>query len=373
MLFNYKFEDTDVPTPTTQKQYQLVKQSGGAFALKLLDAPVRAPADHEVRVRMKAASLNRRDIMVSKGQYPMGTRDSLVPLSDGAGEVESIGAKVTRFKKGDHVAPIFFQSWLAGRPDEAVGASALGGSIDGVLSQYVTLNEQGLVRLPAGYSFEEGATLPCAAVTAWNGLVTRGRMRSGDFVLLQGSGGVSIFGLQFAKAALARPVITSSSDQKLERARGLGAVGTANYKTTPDWEKPVRAATGGVGVHHVLEVGGAGTLEKSLASLAPGGHIALIGGLAGFGGSIAVLELLVRNISVSGIFVGSRANFEAMTAFIEQHHIRPVIDRVFEFGDAAAAFDYMDTGKPLRQSGHPGLMRAPLLAPTTVEPPRYRA
>jgi NADPH:quinone reductase-like Zn-dependent oxidoreductase len=245
---------------------------------------------------------------------------------------------------GDRVASIFFQSWLTGRPDDATGPSALGGALDGMLSQYVTLSEQGLVRVPAGYSSEEGATLPCAAVTAWNGLVTRGRMQAGDFVLLQGTGGVSVFGLQFAAAAGARPLITSSSDAKLERAKSMGAVATVNYKTTPDWEKPVRAATGGGGVHQILEVGGSGTLAKSLASLAQGGHIALIGGLAGFGGDIPAMALLVNNATVGGIYVGSRANFEAMNAFIEQHRIRPVIDRVFEFSDAAAAYEYMDTG-----------------------------
>jgi NADPH:quinone reductase-like Zn-dependent oxidoreductase len=330
--------------PTTQKQYRLVRDGDGhGYKLELTDATVRSPADHEVLIRVRATSLNRRDVFVMKGQYPVGSRDSIVPLSDGAGEIVAIGHGVTRFRVGDRVAGIFFQNWLSGRPPEKVASGALGGSLDGMLTHYATLSEEGVVHLPKSLSFEEGATLPCVGVTAWNGLFTRGRIQPGDYVLLEGTGGVSTFGLQLALAAGARPIITSSSDAKLERAKALGAFGTVNYKTTPDWEKPVLALTGGVGVQEVLEVGGKDTLPHALASIAPGGDIALIGGLGGFGGNIPALQLLDRNVNVSGIYVGSRENFEALNAFIDQHKVKPVIDKVFEFEDAPAAYELMES------------------------------
>jgi NADPH:quinone reductase-like Zn-dependent oxidoreductase len=336
---------TTMAAPSTQKQYRLVRPgTEGPFTFKLVDAPVRQPGAHEVLVRVHAVSLNRRDVFLVKGQYPVGPRESLVPLSDGAGEVVAVGSGVTRFRVGDRVAAIFFQAWISGYPSPQVQGSALGGSVDGMLSQYVTLSEEGLVSLPASLSYEEGATLPCAGVTAWNGLFTRGQMKAGDNVLLEGTGGVSIFGLQFAVAAGAKPIITSSSDAKLEHAKQLGAVGGVNYKTTPDWEKPVRALTGGLGVHQVLEVGGKDSLPHALASLAPGAHVALIGGLGGFGGDIPAMSLMLNNATASGIYVGSRADFEAMNRFIEEHHVKPVIDKTFEFKDAPAAFDLMESG-----------------------------
>jgi NADPH:quinone reductase-like Zn-dependent oxidoreductase len=330
-------------TPTTQKQYRLVRGDQQGFRLDLVDAPVRAPGPNEVLVKVHATSLNRRDVFVMKGQYPIGSRQSLVPLSDGAGEVVAIGQGVQRVRVGDRVAAIFFQSWLTGRPAPNVADSALGGQIDGMLSQYVTLSEQGLVKIPAHLSYEEAATLPCAGVTAWNGLVTRGRMQAGDFVLLEGTGGVSLMGLQFALAAGAKPIITSSSDAKLERAKSLGAFATVNYKTTPDWEKPVRAATNGLGVHEVLEVGGKDSMPHAVASLAPGGHVALIGGLGGFGGEIPAMALMTANVTVSGIYVGSRENFEALNNFLAQHKVKPIVDKVIDFKDAKSAFDLMES------------------------------
>ncbi len=346
MLLSITAWGVSMAAPTTQKQYRAERSgSAGPFTLKRVDAPVRAPGAHEVLVRVHAVSLNRRDIFLIKGQYPVGDRQSLVPLSDGAGEVIEVGPQVTRFKVGDRVAAIFFQKWLSGRPAPDTLGSALGGQFDGMLSQYVTLNEQGLVALPKSLSYEEGATLPCAGVTAWNGLVTRGHMRKGDYVLLEGTGGVSMFGLEFAVAAGAKPVITSSSDEKLARARALGAVGTVNYRTHPKWEEQVRAATGGAGVQQVLEVGGKDTLPHALASLGPGAHVALIGGLGGFGGDIPAMTLMMANATVSGIYVGSRENFEAMNAFIEQHHVKPVVDKVFSFEDAPAAFALMESDR----------------------------
>ena len=332
-------------SPEQQRRCTLIRQPDGAYRLTFEQAPIPKPAEHEVLVRVHAASLNRRDVYVLHGQYPMPPRPSLVPLSDGAGEVVSVGTGVTRFKGGDRVAAIFFQRWLEGRPDAETHSSALGGQIDGMLSQYVCLSEEGLVGVPQGYSHEEASTLPCAAVTAWNGLMTRGRMQQGDNVLILGTGGVSIFGLQFAAAAGARPIVTSSSDEKLAHAKTLGAAATINYRKTSDWSQAVRAATGGVGVHQVLEVGGAGTLVQSIASLAPGGHIALIGGLAGFGGDIPAMALLHANATASGIYVGSRADFQTMNAFIERHRIRPVIDRVYELDEADAAYRRIEAGQ----------------------------
>ena len=328
---------------TTQRQYQLQKSGDGPPVLKLVDAPVRQPGDHEVLVRVHAVSLNRRDMYMRLGQYPGPMPPNLVPLSDGAGEVVAVGNEVTRLRKGDRVASIFFQTWLSGRPKPQDMGSALGGAINGMLSQYVTLSEDGWVKIPKHLSYEEAATLPCAGVTAWNALVTRGRTEAGDYVLLQGTGGVSILGLQLAVALGAKPVITSSSDDKLARARKLGAVATVNYKTTPEWDKAVLEATGG-GVQQALEVGGKQTLGKTLSSMAPGGHVALIGGLSEFGGDIPSYALLGRNATASGIYVGSRENFEALNAFVEKHQLKPAIDKVFEFENAPAAFDYMDSG-----------------------------
>ncbi len=325
-----------------QRQYQLQKSGDAPAVLTLADAPIRQPGDNEVLVRVRAVSLNRRDVYVKLGQYPGPQRPNLVPASDGAGEVTAVGAKVKRFRKGDRVAAIFFQKWLDGRPRPEHMASALGGAIDGMLSQYVTLHEDGLVKFPAYLSYEEAATLPCAGVTVWNALVTRGHMQPGDHVLMLGTGGVSIWGVQLARALGGIPVITSSSDEKLTRAKLLGAVHTINYRTNSDWERVVLEKSGGV--QQVLEVGGTETLPKSLATLAFGGHIALIGGLSQFGGEIPSTGLIGRNATASGIYVGSRADFEALNAFLEKHKVKPAIDRVFEFEDAAAAFDYMDSG-----------------------------
>jgi NADPH:quinone reductase-like Zn-dependent oxidoreductase len=332
--------------PATQQQYQFVRAgSQGPFTLKQVQVPVPQPGAHQVLIRVHATSLNRRDIFVLHGQYPVGTRRSLVPLSDGAGEVVATGSGVTRFKVGDRVAGIFFQAWVSGRPPANVAQSALGGFIDGMLSQYVALDEAGVVHIPTSLTYEEAATLPCAGVTAWNGLFNRGQMQPGDYVLLEGTGGVSLLGLSLAVADGAQPIITSSHDEKLARAKALGAVGGVNYRTTSDWEKPVMALTGGVGVQEVLEVGGKDSLVHALGTLGPGGRVALIGGLGGFGGDVPVMALMNANLTASGIYVGSRADFAALNAFIDAHHVKPVIDRVFEFQDAAAAFAAMDAGE----------------------------
>ena len=343
------FSGATVAAQTTQKQWQLTRKEKAepgetVYTLRLADAPVRAPGPNEVQIKMHAASLNRRDVAITQGNYPMAPRPVIVPLSDGAGVVSAIGPGVTRFKVGDKVVPIFFPNWIKGRPAGNATEVSLGGAVDGVLSEFMVLNEQSIVAMPAGLSFEEAATLACAGVTAFNGLVTRGHMQAGDYVLLEGTGGVSTFGLQFAVAAGAKPIITSSSDEKLARAKSLGAIGGVNYKTNPDWEKAVREITGGAGVQHVLEVGGKDTLQKALASVGPGGQIALIGGLGGFGGQIQAPSLLGGNITVNGLYVGSRENFEAMNAFIVKHKVKPVIDKVIDYKDADKAYQLMESG-----------------------------
>jgi NADPH:quinone reductase-like Zn-dependent oxidoreductase len=329
-----------------QKQYRLFKGWLFSYSLKLVDAPIPRIGSNEVLVRVHAVSINRRDLYVASGFYPMKKRKSLVPLSDGAGEVVAVGQNVTRFRAGDRVIATYYQSWMEGdyAPPE-VAESALGAEIDGMLSQYVKLNEQGLVRLPEHLSYEEGATLPCAGVTAWTALMRRGRMQPGDTVLLEGTGGVSVFGLQFAAAHGAKPIVTSSSAAKLQRAMELGAIGIINYEETEDWEERARELTDGIGVKHVLEVGGEDTLPHAIASLAQGGHLALIGGLTGFGAELPTDKIIAANITVSGISVGSRTDFEAMLAFMEKHQLKPVVDKVFAFQDAQRAYDLMDSGK----------------------------
>jgi NADPH:quinone reductase-like Zn-dependent oxidoreductase len=311
--------------------------------LTLRTVPRPAPAARDVLVRIRAASLNHRDLYVLNGSRG---RDSagLVPLSDGAGEVIAIGPQVTRFKVGDRVATTFFEKWFAGPPTPAGISTARGGDTPGVLSEVIAMHEDGFVRIPDHLSFEEASTLPCAGVTAWNALFKHGGLQAGQFVLLEGTGGVSIFGLQFSAAAGGKPVITSSSDAKLERAKALGAVATVNYRTTPEWQTTVRSATGGAGVSQVLEIGGKDTLPKALASLALGGHVALIGGLTGFDATLEAGALTGRMGSMTAIYVGSREDFEAMNAFIAQHRLKPVIDRVFRFEEAPAAFEYLDSG-----------------------------
>lgn len=328
----------------TIRQYQFETAAHG-YALVLKEVPRPVAGANEVLVRVRAASLNRRDIYMLNDAYgPGGSAAGGIPLSDGAGEVIAVGEGVTRFEVGDRVAGIFFRQWLDGPPDAAAVASARGGNSGGMLSEIIVSNEDSLVAIPEHLSYEEAATLPCAGVTAWVGLFARGDLAPGDFVLLEGTGGVSLFGLIFSAAAGARPIITSSHDEKLERAMALGAVGVANYRKNPEWQVEVRRLTDGAGVDQVLEVGGRDTLGKALEALAFGGHIALIGGLSGFGSDIPTSSLMFINATASGIYVGSRAHFEAMNAFISEHQIHPLIDRAFDFEQAPAAFEFMNSG-----------------------------
>jgi len=323
------------------KKYQLLEGSTDLSSLQLVERAEPEPADGQVLVRVHATSLNYRDYAVVTGNYFGGIlkRDT-VPLSDGAGEVVAVGQNVSRFKPGDRVIATFFQVWVDGVPDRS-SFNALGSPADGMLAEYVVLDQEGLVRCPDHLRYEEAATLPCAGVTAWNALAVSGRVQPGDTVLALGTGGVSIFALQFARMSGARVIITSSSDDKLERATNLGAAGTVNYTKTPDWHEEVLRLTEGRGVEHVVEVGGPGTLSRSMQSVGFRGRISLIGVVAGREGD----PLMMKNASMCGIFVGSRAMFEQMNAAISVNRMRPVVDRVFPFAEAAAAYDYQRAGK----------------------------
>ena len=326
------------------KAYEL-QATGSLDGLRLVDRPQPQPAHGQIVVQVRAASLNYRDLIVMQGAYGKVSLP-LVPLSDGAGEVVAVGDGVTRWQPGDRVAGTFFPEWLAGPVTaESTKAAMGGGSTTGMLAEFVALSEHGAVRIPEHLSFEEAATLPCAAVTAWNSLVDHGRVKAGETVVLLGSGGVSIFGLQIAKLHGARTIITSSSDEKLARATALGADATINYRTTPDWEKKVIELTGGLGADHIMEVGGAGTFAKSLRATRVGGHVALIGVLAGVASELRVTDILMKSLRVHGIYVGSREMFESLNRAVTQHKLKPVIDRVFPFAEARAAYEHLQSGK----------------------------
>lgn len=317
----------------------IVTAENKSAPLELKEVAKPAPGVGEVLVKIKANSLNFRDGIVLKGGYPRNTKTPVIPLSDMAGEVVEIGAGVTRYKVGDRVAANFMRDWIGGAINESVLWSGYGGGLDGFLADYAVVPEQVLVRIPSGLSYNEAATLPCAAVTAWNALTSAG-LKAGDTILLLGTGGVSTFGLQFAKAAGARVIITSSSDEKLNAARQLGADETINYKTHPEWHEEVRKLTGGRGVDNVLEVGGSGTLERSLKSVRSGGTVSLIGLLTRVEHEPSMLPVLLSAITLRGIYVGSVEMFEAMNRAIEINQIKPVIDRVFPFSQAPEAYKY---------------------------------
>ncbi len=324
-------------------KYYAIESEFGIDKLKMLEGDAPKPGPGQVLVRIRAASVNYRDILMVSGKYSRNLRLPLIPFSDGVGEVVEMGQGVSRWKSGDRVAGIFFQEWLGGKISEAAARSALGGAIDGVLAEFVAFREDGLVAVPDYLSYEEAATLPCAAVTAWNAL-TSGALTSGQTVLTLGTGGVSTFALQLAKSAGARVIATSSSDEKLERVMEMGASDGINYKNTPDWEKRVMELTGGTGVDLVVEVGGAGTLGKSLKAVRIGGHISLIGVLTGQSGEVNPLPATLKGVRIQGIFVGSREMFEAMNRALTVHQIRPVIDKVFPFSEAKDALRYMQSG-----------------------------
>jgi NADPH:quinone reductase-like Zn-dependent oxidoreductase len=318
----------------------------GAFgidSLNVVERPEPKPGHGQVLLKMRAWSLNYRDLLVVKGLYNPKLKLPFVPLSDGVGEVAAIGDGVTRVKVGDRVAGCFLQGWLAGELTDAAFKTGLGGGPQGMLAEQVALSEEGVIHVPPHLSDEEAATLPCAALTAWHALVVEGGVKAGDTVLVQGTGGVSIFALQFAKLLGARVIATSSSNDKLARVRQLGASDGINYKETPEWEDRVRELTGGAGVDHVVEVGGAGTFNKSLKAVRIAGRIYLIGVLAA-PANVNIMPILMKNVRVQGIFVGSRAMFEAMNRAIALHQLRPVVDRVFAFGEIRPALKHLESG-----------------------------
>ncbi|MCA9596992.1 MAG: NAD(P)-dependent alcohol dehydrogenase [Myxococcales bacterium] len=322
----------------------VIQGSFGLENLALVERPDPAPGPGQILLGMTAASLNFRDLLMVRGMYNPRQPLPLIPASDGVGRVEAVGAGVTRVRVGDRVCPIFAQGWLAGEPAREKLRTTLGGPLDGTLAQKMVVSEESVVSVPEHLSDAEAATLPCAAVTAWSALVTEGRLAAGETVLTLGTGGVSVFALQLAKLFGARVIITSSSDEKLARARELGADETLNYKTTAEWGKAAKDLTGGRGVDQVIEVGGAGTLQNSLRAVRPGGTVSVIGVLSGPTTDVNLLPVLMQNVRLQGVIVGHRESFEAMNRAISQAKLRPVVDKVFPLSDAKAAFEHMGRG-----------------------------
>ena len=323
------------------KAVQIERFGIDELAFNEIDRPT--PIAGEVLVRMRASSLNYRDLMMVEGTYNSRLKLPLVPFSDGAGEVVEVGEGVSRWKVGDRVCPIFMQGWVDGELDYSKSKSTLGGDLDGCLRQYAAFNEAGLVRIPDHLSFEEAACLPCAGVTAWNALMVSGGLQKGDTVLCQGTGGVSLFALQFAKAAGAEVTITSSSNDKLERAKGLGADHVINYREREDWDTVALELTNKRGVDHVVEIGGPGTLQRSMRAVKIGGHIAVIGVVAGKG-EFTNVPIFMKALKLIGVFVGSRVMFEDMNRFVTDKSIRPVVDSTFEFDQVRDALELMKSG-----------------------------
>jgi NADPH:quinone reductase-like Zn-dependent oxidoreductase len=321
----------------------------GVDHLKRVELPMLQIAPGMVLIKVRAVSLNYRDLMMVKGFYNPKMALPRIPCSDGAGEVAAIGEGVSRIRVGDRVCGIFMQRWLDGPLTAERSKAALGGDVDGMLAEYVLLAEDGVVLFPEHLSYEEAATLPCAGVTAWNALHHAGEQANpalpGDTVVIQGTGGVSIFALQFAKLLGARVIGTSSSEEKLIRAYGLGLDAGCNYKERPEWSKWVSEMTGGQGADRIIEVGGAGTFGQSLRAARVGGVIAQIGVLSGAATSepLALTPILHKQLRVQGIYVGSRAMFEQMNAAVTKARLRPVVDRVFAFDQAREAFLHMES------------------------------
>ena len=317
-----------------------------ALTFDTIDLP--APGPHDVLVAVRAVSLNYRDLMLVGGKYDPDVQKPRILCSDGAGEVISVGSDVTDLQPGDRVVASFFLDWVDGPPTAAAAASALGGAVDGTLTTHQVFPDHSLVKIPQSFSFEEAATFPCAGVTAWHALVSTGNIGPQDTVLLLGTGGVSIFGLQIARMKGAKTILTSSKDEKLQRAVAMGADQTINYKTTPEWDKQVRTLTGKQGVTQVLEVGGAGTLPLSLRSAGNGAQVSLIGVLTGLEQPLNIGQILMKTLRVQGIYVGSRTMLqESMEAF-SAAGIKPVVDQVFPFEQAVDAF------RALQAAGHFG-------------------
>ncbi|MEP7074380.1 MAG: NAD(P)-dependent alcohol dehydrogenase [Acidobacteriota bacterium] len=325
------------------KAYQV--QEFGIDKLAWAEQALPEPGSREVVVKFHAASVNYRDLMVISGAYNPRMKLPAIPFSDGAGEITGVGGEVTKWKIGDRVMPIFVQGWIDGGPSEEKRRTALGAGPQwqGVLREFGAFSEHGLTRIPEHLSYEEASTLPCAAITAWQALVVSGGLKAGDTVLTLGTGGVSVFALQIAKMFGAQVISTSSSDEKLERMRTLGADEIINYKSREDWDAAVLELTGKRGVDHVVEVGGGGTLSRSINSVRVGGHVALIGALEA-AGNFSYVPIFMKQIRLHGIFTGSRAMFEDMNRAITAANLQPVVDHVFPFDEVQAALTHMQSG-----------------------------
>jgi len=326
------------------KAFELHGAKGHASLKLNASRPEPEPGHGEVLIRVRATSLNYRDLLVAGGTYGTGTKPGVIPLSDGAGEIVATGPGVTTLQTGDRVTGAFFPDWATGKITAQATRNSLGGPIDGMLAEYVAMPEYAALKFYDALSYQEAATLPCAALTAWNALFETGGLQPGQTVLLQGTGGVSIFALQFARLMGANIIHTSSHDEKLERVADMGAHHTINYRKHPEWANEVLRLTDGKGVDLVVEVGGAGTLEQSLRAVRVGGTVATIGLVAGVG-QINPLPLISRAIRLNGVYVGSHAMFAAMNHAITLHQLTPVIDRIFDFNDAAQAYSHQHSAR----------------------------
>ncbi|KAL1943202.1 hypothetical protein VTO73DRAFT_4277 [Trametes versicolor] len=332
--------------PQTTREYRLPKASG-FHNLTITEAPIPKLKATEVLVKVHAVSLNYRDPVIAKNSYPSGHKENVVPCSDLAGEIVALGPGVARWAVGDRVSSTFSTDRIYGDSSPESRATSLGGAIDGVLTEYKALPAHALVLIPEHLSYEEASTLPCAAVTAYNALNGPKPLKGGDTVLVQGTGGVSIFGLQLAVASGATVIVTSSSDEKLKIVRSLGATHTINYKTTPNWDEQVMKMTNGRGVDHILEVGGPGTIMKSVNAIRFGGTISLIGIVAGLQAEVSALPLQVlsKGVILRGVLIGSRVQFEDMNRLITAVKLKPIVDKVFAFENAHEAYEYLDSQK----------------------------
>lgn len=318
----------------------------GIKNLKISTRPDPKPGPGQVLLRMRASSINYRDPIVPERGYGSQSGDlPLIPVSDGVGDVIEVGAGVTRVKVGDRACPAYFQTWISGEPNTNRLTQSLGGPLDGTMAELMCLSEEGVVKIPEYLTDLEASTLPCAALTAWSALVECGRIRPGEQLLIQGSGGVALFALQFAKMLGVHVTMISSSDAKIERIRAMGADATINYSQTPEWGKAARLLTDGRGFDHILEVGGEKTLPQSLRCIRPGGTLSMIGILSGAAMSTSLGLIITRQVRLQGITVGHRDGLEAMLRAMSQHQIRPVIDKVFNFEELKESFDYIKTGQ----------------------------
>jgi NADPH:quinone reductase-like Zn-dependent oxidoreductase len=333
---------SEAAAPATTRKV-VIEKADAAYRWKLVESPVPALGPRQVLLHVRAVSLNRGDVELPKpGDGP--DISGMVVASDAAGDIVAVGSEVNDFRPGQRVTSLYFANWTDGPPSDAAMSKAHGASVDGVLAEYLVIDATGIAPAPAGLSHEEAAAIPTAGLTAWTALTANGLPGPDDFVLVQGTGGVSTFALQFAAAAGAKVIVTSSSDAKLERAKALGATAGINYRTTPEWPKRVLELTGGRGADVIVDVGGKATLALSAQSLAYEGVLSIVGGLTGYDGQVPAINLLMKSARAQGIYVGSRADYLEMSAFIAKHELKPVIERVFPLDQYGEALKLMESG-----------------------------